>query len=69
MEGKRDAPSHDMGTRKGEEMPGGSEAGRHERGTTQTGRPRGTSSARDYTGINPQDREPIDPSMPHLTEA
>jgi hypothetical protein len=29
----------------------------------------GTSTASRSTGINPQDREPIDPSMPNLSPA
>lgn len=52
-------PSHTPGTRKGEEMVMrlGREPGR-ESGQSRT--------ARDSTGINAKDREPIDPRMPHL---
>ena len=65
MEDNRvEAPSHDMGTRKGEELAAGDEAGRDETGTTGTGRPTGQSTARDATGINPQD--PIDEDSPEL---
>jgi hypothetical protein len=31
--------------------------------------PDGRSTARRSTGINPEDREPIDPSMPNLSPA
>jgi len=66
----RDAPAHDAGTRKGEEMHGGGhEAGRHDKGTTHAGRPAGGSTARDSTGINPDKRNPIDPSMPNMPPA
>lgn len=43
---------------------GGGEAGRHDIGTTGAGRPTGKSSPRDFTGVNPDDRRPIDPRMP-----
>lgn len=59
-----DSPSHDIGTRRGEELAGDDEAGREESGTTETGRPTGQSSARDATGINPQN--PIDDDSPEL---
>jgi hypothetical protein len=65
---KRSSPSHDPGTRKGEEMPG-SESGRRQTGRTQTGRPTGSSGARFSTGINPQDEEPIMPDSPDLPPA
>jgi hypothetical protein len=58
------APSHDPGTRKGEELAGGDEAGRDDTGTTGTGRPTGQSTARDVTSINPQN--PIDEDSPEL---
>jgi hypothetical protein len=66
-EGKRDAPAHDPGTRRGEERPGGHEPGREHTGTSPTGRPTGTSTPRHFTGINPEMEEPIDPAMPHMT--
>lgn len=60
----QDTATHDAGTRKGEEA-GASEAGRH----SGPGHPDMQSpgrTARDATSINPEDREPIDPSMPHM---
>lgn len=54
MEDKRDSPSHDPGTRKGEQMASQGEAGREETGTNPAGRPTGTSTPRDFTGINPE---------------
>ncbi|MBV9280003.1 MAG: hypothetical protein JOZ41_07980 [Chloroflexi bacterium] len=69
MDDQRERPSHDPGTRRGEEIAGQDEPGRQETGTTGTGRPTGKSTARDYTGINPEARNPIDPESPHLTEA
>lgn len=54
-------------TRSGEDIRGktGKEAGRHEMGTKgATDRPMGGSTARDSTGIDPQD--PIDPDSPNL---
>ncbi|GAC1644733.1 MAG: hypothetical protein NVS4B2_34350 [Chloroflexota bacterium] len=63
--GRSHEPSHDTGTRKGEEMASGdSEPGREGTGSTDTGRPTGTSSGRFSTGINPEDEEPIDPESP-----
>ena len=59
-----DTSSHDMGTRKGEELAADDEAGREETGTTGAGRPTGKSTARDSTSINPQD--PIDDDSPEL---
>lgn len=61
---QQESPSHDVGTRKGEEIADRNEPGRHETGTTHTGRPTGKSTARDATGINPQD--PIDDDSPEL---
>ena len=62
----REAPSHDIGTRRGEDIGEGDEPGREEEGTRGAGRPAGTSTARDSTGINPDFEEPIDPEMPNL---
>jgi hypothetical protein len=59
-----DTPSHDSGTRKGEELAAGEEAGRHDKGTTGAGRPTGESTARDSTSINP--RDPIDEDSPEI---
>ena len=60
---KSELPSHTPGTPRGEELvrTGGREAGR-------TG-PDGGRTARDATSINPADREPIDPRMPHMPPA
>lgn len=59
-----DIPSHDPGTRKGEELSAKDEPGRHDTGTTGAGRPTGKSDARDSTSINPQD--PIDDESPEI---
>jgi hypothetical protein len=61
-------PAHHPGTRKGEEMMAGKgkEAGREDAGTTDADRPAGTSTGRDYTGVNPEAQEPIDPESPNL---
>ena len=52
-------PTHTTGTRQGEDIRDrdGEEAGRDDAGTTGAGRPAGTSTARDSTGINPDDAE------------
>ena len=66
------AQAHDAGTRKGEEMAKshGREPGRQQHsGQSGAGRPSGGSTARDSTGINPEDREPIDSRMPHMPPA
>jgi hypothetical protein len=64
----RDAPAHGMGTGKGEEKSSmeGKEDGRHDTGTTHADRPAGVSTARDSTGINPEEKDPIDPNSPHM---
>jgi hypothetical protein len=54
---KEELPSHTPFTKRGEEQ--GSEPGREN----------GTRTARDATGINPKDRDPIDPAMPYLPPA
>lgn len=66
-----DSPSHDTGTGKGEEKSSyeGKEAGRDDAGTTHADRPSGTSTARDSTSINPENRDPIDPNSPKLPPA
>ena len=55
-----EAPSHTPGTARGERR-----SGRH------IGRSaaRGSRGLRDATGINPEKRQPIDPSMPILPPA
>lgn len=62
------APTHTTGTRQGEDIKDseGKESGREDAGTTHAGRPAGESSARDSTGINPDDveSETGGPSMP-----
>jgi hypothetical protein len=40
-----------------------------EHGHGEAGRETGTRTARDATGINPKDRDPIDPAMPHMPPA
>ena len=64
----RDAPAHDKGARKGEEIKeaDGREPGRQDKGQTGAGRPAGGSTARDSTKINPDAEEPIDPESPNL---
>jgi hypothetical protein len=54
-------PSHILGIREGN-APGGY---RRQPGH----RPDGRSTAARSTGINPQDREPIEPGMPNLSPA
>lgn len=57
-------PIHVPGTQKGEELSRqkGREPGRKERGHTYR-------SARDSTGINPDEQGPIDPRMPDMPPA
>lgn len=60
-------PAHQPGTGKGEEKvkSEGKEPGRKDTGTTgKANRPKGKSTARDSTGVNP--KEPVDPQSPHL---
>jgi hypothetical protein len=60
-------PSHQPGTRKGEDVAQSQdESGRQHTGTTQTGRPTGTSGGRFSTGINPEAENPIDPNSPNM---
>jgi hypothetical protein len=67
----RDAPAHDTGVRKGEDIiqDEGKEAGRHEKGETGAGRPAGGSTARDSTRINADNENPIDPDSPKMPPA
>ncbi|MGC2238574.1 MAG: hypothetical protein WA584_20640 [Pyrinomonadaceae bacterium] len=66
-----DMASHDAGTGKGEEKSAweGKEAGRSDEGETGADRPAGTSTARDSTGINADDENPVDPNSPNLPPA
>lgn len=66
-----DSPAHDMGTGKGEQKSTteGKEHGRHDTGTTHADRPAGTSTARDSTGINPDEVSPVDPNSPNMPPA
>ena len=65
--GRTTDPSHDPGTRRGEEMGAGDEEpGRETTGTNPAGRPTGTATGRFSTGINPEDENPIDPDSPEM---
>lgn len=57
---KSTMPSHSLGTAKGEEwvQKRGREPGRDD--------PRASRTARDATGVASEDREPVDPRMPHI---
>lgn len=63
-----DKPAHTPGTRKGEEITQkeGKESGRESTGTSHAGRPSGGRTARDSTGINPEDVSSVTegPQMP-----
>jgi hypothetical protein len=62
-----EAPAHVGGVRKGEEIVGeeGKEPGRHDTEVDpKTGRPAGTSDARDSTGVDPTDLVTSGPEMP-----
>lgn len=65
-----DASAHTPGVSQGNE-PGGIERdpGLEYTGETGAGRPSARSYARKSTGINPEARNPIDPSMPNLPPA
>jgi hypothetical protein len=72
MEDDRQAdsrPAHQPGTRQGSEMAPdeGKEPGREDMDSSGAGRPAGTRTARDATGINPQD--PVDPASPKIPPA
>jgi hypothetical protein len=66
-----DRPAHDPGVRRGEELieDEGKEAGRHDAGHNKAGRPKGKSSSRNSTSINPDKEDPIDPKSPKLPPA
>ena len=63
-----DEPAHTPGTRKGEDITAhdGKEAGRESKGSSHADRPAGGRTARDSTGINPDDVESVTggPKMP-----
>jgi hypothetical protein len=67
---KQDASAHTPGVRQGNE-PGGIEGdpGLYRAGEYGAGRPGAKSTARKSTGINPEKRNPIDPSSPNLPPA
>lgn len=61
--------SHTPGVREGNDPgPGGMERnpGMYDTGEAGAGRPTGKSTPERSTGINPNARKPIDPSMPNL---
>jgi hypothetical protein len=58
---KSTMPSHTPGTTRGEQEVRKSGA--------EPGRETGTRTARDSTGVNAADRDPIDPRMPHMPPA
>jgi hypothetical protein len=66
-----DTASHTPGTAKGEEKikDEGKEEGRFDHDDAGGDRPGGGSTARNSTGINPEDRDPIDPNMPNMPPA
>ena len=65
---KSSMPSHEPGTRQGQDIKGedGKEPGRHDGEATHADRPSGGSTARDSTGINPDEVESgsDSPNMP-----
>ncbi|MEP6635106.1 MAG: hypothetical protein ABJB97_00170 [Acidobacteriota bacterium] len=64
-------PTHSTGVGKGEDIKDrdGQEPGREDAGNTGSGRPSGTKTARDSTGINPDDAEAKDPESPKMPPA
>ena len=68
---KMDAPSHTKGVRQGNESDGieNNDPGFYSTGERGAGRASAKSNARRSTGINPESRDPIDPSSPNLTPA
>ncbi len=68
---KAEMPAHTPGTTKGEDVKSrdGKEPGREDTGTTHADRPAGTSTARDSTGINPEEVSPVDPNSPNMPPA
>jgi hypothetical protein len=67
---KAELPAHTPGTRQGQNITGhdGKESGRHDEETTHADRPSGGSTARDSTGINPDDAE-SDSNSPNMPPA
>lgn len=67
---RMDAPAHTPGVAQGND-PGGIEGdpGIHYTGETGAGRPTARSTARKSTGVNPESRDPVDPSSPNLPPA
>lgn len=63
--------AHTAGTRRGEEISqqDGKEPGRYETGADDAGRATGTRTARDTTGINPDDADSQDPNAPNMPPA
>lgn len=64
-------PAHQRGTARGEEVARhtGREPGQRSAGGASAGRPTTTTTPRFSTGINPNDRKPIDPKSPYLPPA
>jgi hypothetical protein len=60
---KSELPAHTPGNQRGEEtvIRRGREPGRDD--------PHADRTARDSTSLNPEDRDPIDPRMPHIPPA
>lgn len=68
---KMDAPSHVQGVHQGNESGGieNHDPGYYSTGERGAGRPSAKSNAKRSTGINPDSRNPIDPSSPNLSPA
>jgi len=66
-----DLTAHDSGVSKGEEQikNQGKEPGRIDTGTDDKGRPTATTTARNSSSVNADEREPIDPAMPKMPPA
>jgi len=64
-------PAHAEGTRRGEEIAqeDGKEPGRQDGETSGAGRATGTKTARDSTGINPDNVEATDDDAPNMPPA
>ena len=65
MDEKRESPSHQPGSRQGQDITE-EEVGREDTGVTETGRPTGTATGRFSTGINADAENPIDPDSPEM---
>jgi hypothetical protein len=68
FESPYDKPAHVTGVARGENVSQtrGGEAGRLQTGERGAGRPAGSSTPRDVTGINPDEMAPIDPQMVYM---